>query len=41
VVKPTLLSKVMMALFGRIGMSMTRKMLSRDLSEIAAKAESL
>ncbi|WP_028270014.1 SRPBCC family protein [Arthrobacter sp. UNC362MFTsu5.1] len=41
VVKPTLLSKVMMALFGRIGMSMTRKMLARDLSEIAAKAESL
>ncbi|WP_454699267.1 SRPBCC family protein [Arthrobacter humicola] len=41
VVKPTLLSKVAMALFGRIGMSMTRKMLARDLSEIAAKAESL
>lgn len=40
-VKPTLLSKVMMALFGRIGMSATRKALARDLAEIAAKAESL
>jgi carbon monoxide dehydrogenase subunit G len=41
VVKPTLLSKIAMALFGRIGMSMTRKALAKDLAEIAAKAESL
>ncbi|MEV7606315.1 SRPBCC family protein [Paenarthrobacter sp. NPDC089322] len=41
VVKPTLLSKITMALFGKIGMSMTRKALSKDLAEIAAKAESL
>ena len=37
VLKPTLLSRITMALFGKIGMSMTRK----DLAEIAAKAESL
>lgn len=41
VVKPTLLSRIAMALFGKIGMSMTRKALARDLAEIAAKAESL
>jgi carbon monoxide dehydrogenase subunit G len=41
VVKPTLLSNVMMALFGKIGMSITRKALAKDLAEIAAKAESL
>jgi carbon monoxide dehydrogenase subunit G len=41
IVKPTLFSRVTMALFGRIGMSMTRKALSKDLAEIAAKAESL
>jgi hypothetical protein len=41
VVKPTLLSKVAMALFGKLGMSMTRKALAKDLAEIAAKAESL
>jgi carbon monoxide dehydrogenase subunit G len=41
VVKPTALSKISMALFGKIGMSMTRKALSKDLAEIAAKAESL
>ena len=41
VVKPTLLSKVAMALFGKIGMSITRKALAKDLAEIAAKAESL
>jgi carbon monoxide dehydrogenase subunit G len=41
VLKPTLASKVAMALFGKIGMSMTRKALSKDLAEIAAKAESL
>ncbi|CAN7477191.1 carbon monoxide dehydrogenase [Arthrobacter sp. Leaf337] len=41
VVKPTVLSKVMMALFGKIGMSITRKALAKDLADIAAKAESL
>ena len=41
VLKPTFLSKVAMALFGKIGMSITRKALSKDLAEIAAKAESL
>lgn len=41
VLKPTVLSRVMMALFGRIGMSITRKALAKDLAEIAAKAESL
>ncbi|MDR6684579.1 carbon monoxide dehydrogenase subunit G [Arthrobacter sp. 1088] len=41
VLKPTLGSKVAMALFGKIGMSITRKALSKDLAEIAAKAESL
>jgi carbon monoxide dehydrogenase subunit G len=41
VVNPTVISKITMALFGKIGMSMTRKALSKDLAEIAAKAESL
>jgi carbon monoxide dehydrogenase subunit G len=41
IVKPTVLSKVAMALFGKIGMSVTRKALAKDLAEIAAKAESL
>lgn len=41
VLKPTVLSRIMMALFGRIGMSITRKALAKDLAEIAAKAESL
>ncbi|ASN21409.1 SRPBCC family protein [Arthrobacter sp. YN] len=41
VLKPSFLSKVGMALFGKIGMSMTRKALAKDLAEIAAKAESL
>jgi len=41
VVKPTVFSKITMALFGKIGMSMTRKALAKDLAEIAAKAESL
>jgi carbon monoxide dehydrogenase subunit G len=40
VVKPTWLSGIMMALFGRLGMSITRKALAKDLAEIAAKAES-
>ena len=29
------------ALFGRLGMSVTRKALAKDLAEIAAKAEQL
>jgi len=41
VARPTLLNKITMALFGKIGMSMTRKALAKDLAEIAAKAESL
>ncbi|WP_115787572.1 SRPBCC family protein [Arthrobacter silvisoli] len=41
ILKPTLLSKVTMALFGKIGMGITRGALSKDLAEIAAKAESL
>ena len=41
VLKPTILSRITMALFGKIGMSMTRKALGKDLAEIAAKAESL
>ncbi len=41
VINPTLLSKITMALFGKLGMSMTRKALAKDLTEIAAKAESL
>lgn len=41
VMNPTLVSKITMALFGKMGMSITRKALSKDLAEIAAKAESL
>ena len=41
VVKPTRTSRLMMALFGKIGMRITRKALAKDLAEIAAKAESL
>ncbi|MEN8583546.1 SRPBCC family protein [Burkholderia sp. RS01] len=41
VLKPTVLSRIMMAMFSRIGMSITRKALAKDLAEIAAKAESL
>ncbi|MFW0772828.1 SRPBCC family protein [Paenarthrobacter nitroguajacolicus] len=41
VTNPSLLSKVGVALFGKIGMSMTRKALAKDLAEIAAKAETL
>ncbi|MCU1434845.1 MAG: carbon monoxide dehydrogenase [Pseudarthrobacter sp.] len=41
VVKPTRLSKIYMGLFGKLGMSITRKALAKDLAEIAAKAESL
>jgi carbon monoxide dehydrogenase subunit G len=41
VLKPTRLSKVLMAVAGPIGMRITRKALAKDLAEIAAKAESL
>jgi hypothetical protein len=41
VLRPTVVSRVMLALFGRIGMNLTRKALARDLAEIAAKAEQL
>lgn len=41
VLKPTAATRIMMALFGKIGMAATRKALTRDLAEIAAKAESL
>ncbi|CAI3802941.1 SRPBCC family protein [Pseudarthrobacter sp. MM222] len=39
--KPTRLSKVLMAVFGPMGMRITRKALAKDLAEIAVKAESL
>ncbi|MDQ1622043.1 MAG: hypothetical protein QOH19_461 [Actinomycetota bacterium] len=38
---PSRLSKFMMAVFGPIGLRIMRKALTRDLAEIAAKAESL
>ncbi len=41
VIKPTAGSRLMMLLFGRMGMAATRKALTKDLAEIAAKAESL
>jgi carbon monoxide dehydrogenase subunit G len=41
VLKPTRLSKVLMAVFGPIGLRITRKALAKDLTEIAVKAESL
>jgi carbon monoxide dehydrogenase subunit G len=41
VIKPTAASRMMMALFGKLGMAATRKALTKDLAEIAAKAESL
>ncbi|TLM84645.1 SRPBCC family protein [Pseudarthrobacter sp. NamE5] len=41
VLKPTVGSRLLMLLFGRMGMAATRKALTKDLTEIAAKAESL
>lgn len=41
VVKPTAATRIMMALFGKMGLAATRKALAKDLAEIAAKAESL
>lgn len=39
--RPGRLGTVLMAVFGSIGMRITRKALARDLAEIGAKAESL
>ena len=41
VIKPTRLSRIMLAVFGPLGMRITRKALAKDLADIAAKAESL
>jgi carbon monoxide dehydrogenase subunit G len=41
VLRPTWLTRIMLTLFGGMGMAMTRKALAKDLAEIAAKAESL
>ncbi|MGY3319864.1 SRPBCC family protein [Arthrobacter sp. H-02-3] len=38
---PTRFSKIMLTVFGPLGMRITRKALAKDLAEIAAKAESL
>lgn len=38
---PSRMTKLAMALFGKLGMRFTRKALAKDLAEIAAKAESL
>lgn len=40
-VNPSRLTRLGMAIFGRLGLRMTRKALAKDLTEIAAKAESL
>lgn len=40
IIKPTAASRILMALFGKLGMSVTRKALAKDLADIAAKAES-
>jgi carbon monoxide dehydrogenase subunit G len=41
ILKPNVFSNAMMAIFGKIGMSFTRRALAKDLADIAAKAESL
>lgn len=41
ILNPSRLSKLAMAVFGKLGMRITRKALARDLAEIAARAESL
>ncbi|HSL36461.1 MAG TPA: SRPBCC family protein, partial [Arthrobacter sp.] len=38
---PSRMHKLAMAVFGKLGMRVTRKALAKDLAEIAAKAESL
>ena len=40
-VSPSRRSRLAMALFGKLGMRITRRALAKDLAEIAAKAESL
>lgn len=40
-VNPSRMSKLAMAVFGKLGLRITRKALAKDLAEIAAKAESL
>lgn len=40
-VNPSRLTRIGMALFGKLGLLATRKALAKDLAEIAAKAESL
>ncbi|MFF2245418.1 SRPBCC family protein [Arthrobacter sp. NPDC058130] len=41
IIKPTRFSRIMLAVFGPLGMRITRKALTKDLAEIGAKAESL
>lgn len=41
IVDSTTAGRIMMGLFGKIGLSITRKALAKDLADIAAKAESL
>ena len=41
VLRPTVFSRLMLAVFGRMGLNMARKALAKDLAEIAAKAEQL
>jgi carbon monoxide dehydrogenase subunit G len=41
IVDSTTAARIMMGLFGKIGLSITRKALAKDLADIAAKAESL
>ena len=41
VIELTRFSRIMLAVFGPLGMRITRKALAKDLADIAAKAESL
>ncbi|WP_160663866.1 SRPBCC family protein [Pseudarthrobacter sp. ATCC 49987] len=41
ILNPSRMSKLAMALLGKLGMRITRKALAKDLAEIAARAESL
>jgi hypothetical protein len=41
VIKPTRFSRIMLTVFGPLGMRITRKALAKDLADIAAKAEAL
>ena len=40
-VNPSRMNKLAMAVFGKLGMRITRKALAKELAEIAAKAESI